>query len=320
MIRFAAQRLGLGLVILWAVATLVFLSALLLPGDAAQSILGNTATPDQVAFLRREMGLEMPAVTRYFSWLGDVVTGDLGRSITSGEPVAGYLGSSIANSAVLVAITALIAFPISIYIGVWASWRAESSIDHFATIMTLVLAALPEFVIAFILLFCFSTGLFGWLPATATGYEGAPLGDKVQQLVLPVLTLVLVLLAYGIRMTRGTMLEVLATDYVQQARLNGMNERRVLIRHALRNAVGPVTQVLALQLAWLMGGVVIVEYVFNYPGVGKGIVDAVAQRDVPTVQGFTLAIAAVYVLVNFLADAILLSTTPKARQEVSSSS
>lgn len=312
--RFLARRLVFALVTLWAVATLVFVSTLLLPGDAARAILGNTATPDQLAAMRDEMGLNVPPLERYFSWLGGLSTGDLGSSVSSGREVSELLGSALSNSGLLVLLTALIAFPISVTVGVWSAWRRDSAADHVATIATLILAALPEFVIAFLLLYLFSTGVLSWFPATATSIAGGgAVFTHFDELVLPVATLVIVLLAYGIRMTRATMLEVLEADYIQQARLNGLSERSVLFQHALKNAIGPVAQVMALQLAWLMGGVVIVEYVFNYPGIGKGVVDAVAHRDVTVVQGFTLVIAAAYVLVNIAADGFIMLSTPKAR-------
>jgi peptide/nickel transport system permease protein len=313
MTRIILRRLLLGIVTLWAVATVVFLCSLLLPGDAAQAILGSTATPEQLAALREQLGLGDPTWQRYVAWLSGIVRGDLGTSLANGLPVADVLGSSVGNSLVLMVLSAGIALPISLLLGTLGAWGRNGALDKGLSTVVLVVAALPEFVVGFLLLFTFATGALHLLPAVTLLDEGYPLLQQARFLILPVATLVIVMIPYGTRMTRGTMLEVLEGEYVQQARLNGIPEPQVLLRHAIPNSLGPVAQVLALQVAWMMGGAIVVEYLFNFPGVGRALVAAVDGRDLPVIQSLVVLVAAAYVLVNIVADVVMILVNPKLR-------
>ncbi|MER7077106.1 peptide/nickel transport system permease protein [Saccharopolyspora antimicrobica] len=313
MTRMLVKRILLGLVILWAVSVVVFLATQALPGDAARAILGREATPERLIALREQLHLDEPLWLQYFSWLGNIFQLDLGESYANGMPVTELLSSRLTNSLALMLCATLISVPLSILVGTYSALRRDKAFDHTTSVISLVLASLPEFVVGILLVLLFSTGVLNLLPAVyvMTG-SGSAWSDPVQ-LILPTLTMVLAVSPYIIRIMRATMIEVLESEYVQQARLKGMPERTVILRHALPNAIGPVAQVIALQLAWLAGGVVIVEFLFRFPGIGFALVDAVNNRDLPVVQTLTLAIAAVYIVVNLLADVVSLAANPKVR-------
>lgn len=311
--RLLGKRALFGVFTLWVVSIVVFLATQALPGDAARAILGREATPQRLAALRDQLHLGDSLPSQYIQWLGDIVTLDLGNSLASRESVTALMGPALLNSSILMLCAALIAVPLSILIGTWSALKREGLLDQAVSVVTLVLAALPEFVIGILLVLVFSTGLLHWLPAVVVMTPGDHVWNHPNQLVLPTLTLVLAVAPYIIRMMRATMLEVLESEYVQQARLKGLPERTVIFRHALPNAIGPVAQVIALQLAWLIGGVVLVEFLFRYPGIGFQLTDAVTNRDLPLVQGLVLAIALFYVIVNLLADVITLAANPKVR-------
>lgn len=313
MSRLIGRRLLIGLVVLFVVSLLVFAASLLLPGDAAQAILGRTASPDRLAALRAQMHLDQPAAQRYLTWLGDLFTGSLGNSLANGQPVGQLIAYRLGNSGILLLCSAVIATPVSILIGTWSALRRGRALDNAFSTSSLVLASLPEFVIGILLILVFSTTLLHWFPAVALVSESRSMWSQASVLVLPTVTLVLAVSPYISRMMRATMIEVLDSEYVQQARLKGLPERVVLLRHALPNGIGPVAQVIALQLAWLAGGVVIVEYLFRYPGVGQGIVDAVTNRDLPTLQALVMLIAFVYVVFNLLADVVSIVSNPRLR-------
>ncbi len=308
-----AKRASLGVFTLWAVSVVVFLATQSLPGDAARAILGKNATPARLAALREQLHLGGSLPSQYVHWLSNVLTFNLGDSLASQKPVNALLGPALLNSTVLMVAASVVALPLSIAIGTWSALKRESSLDEAVSVVTLVLAALPEFVIGILLVLVFSTGFLHWLPAVVVAPPGESVWNSPNQLVLPVLTLMLAVSPYIIRIMRATMLEVLESDYVQQARLKGLPERTVILRHALPNSIGPVAQVIALQLAWLIGGVVLVEFLFRYPGIGFQLTDAVNNRDLPLVQGIVLAIALFYVLVNLMADVITLIANPKVR-------
>lgn len=316
MSRLIFTRLAWGVLTMWGAATLVFICSLLLPGDAAQAILGNTATPDQLAALRTQLGLTDPPLQRYLAWLAGVIQGDLGVSLANGQPVNSLLAQSIANSALLMLCAAAIGLPLSLALGTIGAWRRNGIVDKGLSVMVLIVAALPEFVVGFLLLFTFATGLTQMLPAVTLLPDGQSLLDNFRFLILPAATLVIVIIPYGTRMTRGTMLEVLGSEYVQQARLNGIPEFRVLLHHAIPNSLGPIAQVLALQVAWMMGGVVVVEYLFNFPGIGHALVSAVDGRDLPVIQALIILIAAAYVAVNIIADVVMIVVNPRLRPKV----
>ncbi|MEO6821520.1 MAG: ABC transporter permease [Candidatus Nanopelagicales bacterium] len=307
------RRTLFGIFTLVVVSLVVFLATQTLPGDAAQAILGREATPARLAALREQLHLGGSLPSQYFHWLGNVLTLNFGTSLANQEPVLKVMGPALGNSAVLMFCAAFIAIPLSIGVGTWSALKRDGTLDRSTSVITLVLAALPEFVVGILLVIIFSTGVFHVLPAVFVQNPGDAVWSHPNQLVLPTLTLVLAVSPYIIRIMRATMLEVLDSEYVQQARLKGVPERTVILRHALPNAIGPVAQVIALQLAWLLGGVVLVEYVFRYPGIGFMLTDSVNNRDLPLVQAIVLAIALFYVIVNLIADVITLIANPKVR-------
>ncbi len=311
--RMLAMRALFGVFTLWVVSLVVFLATQALPGDAARALLGREATPERLAALRDRLHLGESLPSQYMHWLGDTLSLNLGDSLANSKPVTELMGPALVNSSVLMLCAALIAVPLSIAIGTWSALKRNSAVDQITSVITLVLAALPEFVVGILLVLVFSTGFLHVLPAVVVVPPGEHVWDYPNQLVLPTLTLVLAVSPYIIRIMRATMLEVLESEYVQQARLKGLSERTVILRHALPNAIGPVAQVIALQLAWLIGGVVLVEFLFRYPGIGFQLTDSVTNRDLPFVQALVLAIALFYVVVNLVADIITLVANPKVR-------
>jgi len=311
--RMLLKRGLFGLLTLFVVSLVVFLATEALPGDAARAILGREATPERLAALRDQLHLGGSLPSQYLHWLGNLLRLDLGTSLASREQVSHVISGTLVNSSVLMLCAAVIATPLALAIGTWSALKKDRPIDHVTGVVTLVLAALPEFVIGILLVLLLATGVLHALPAVFVASPGTAVWSDPAQLVLPTLTLVLAVLPYIVRIMRATMLEVLDSEYVQQARLKGVPERTVILRHALPNAIGPVAQVVALQLAWLVGGVVIVEYLFRFPGIGFQLIDAVTNRDLPLVQALVLAIAVFYVVVNLLADVATLAANPKVR-------
>jgi peptide/nickel transport system permease protein len=307
------RRLGLGLLTLWLVSLVVFAAVLALPGDAATAILGKDATPERVAALRDQLNLDDSVVSQYVQWLGGLLTGDLGTSAATHAPVSELLSARVGNSAFLVLVASLVAIPLSLLIGVWTAMRRDRPVDHITSTASLVLASLPEFVIAIALVLLFATNVFHILPAVSLLPPGTHAWEDLEVVVLPAATLVLAVTPYISRIMRGSMVEVLESEYVTMARLKGLPERTVIWRHAVPNAIVPAIQVTALQLAWMAGGVVVVEFVFQYPGIGAALVDAVALRDMPVVQTVAMLMAAIYVGLNLLADIATILVTPKLR-------
>ncbi|WP_394216408.1 ABC transporter permease [Brachybacterium vulturis] len=311
--KLIVRRLAISLVILLAVSLLVFGATLLLPGDPARAILGQQATPERIAALHQQMHLDQPAWQRYLSWLGGLVTGDLGISAASGQPVIDLLADRARASVFLMAAAALISIPAGLALGIWSALRRGRVADSAITGISLVLAALPEFVIGIALVALFATTVLSILPAVTMSPPGSQVWDFPAQLILPTAVLVLVVTPYIARMMRATMLEVLDSGYVEMARLKGVPERRVILRHALPHAIGPVAQVVAIQLAWMAGGVVVVEFLFRYPGLGQALIEAVDYRDVQVVQAVTMIVAVIYIVVNLLADVVGILANPKLR-------
>jgi peptide/nickel transport system permease protein len=252
-------------------------------------------------------------VSQYLQWIGSVLTGSFGTSAATQQPVSTLLSDRVANSLFLVFCASVVAIPLSIGIGVWTAMKRDKPVDHVMSTTTLVLAALPEFVIGIGLILLFATGVFHWFPAVSLLAPGEKAWQDPRVVVLPAATLVLAVTPYISRIMRGSMVEVLESEYVTMARLKGLPERTVIWRHAVPNAIVPAIQVTALQLAWMAGGVVVVEYVFSYPGIGAALVDAVANRDMPVVQTVTMLAAGVYVLLNLLADLATIFVTPRLR-------
>ena len=313
MTGFLLRRFLLGVLTLLLVSVVVFAATQALPGNAATAILGRNATPARVAALTRQLHLNEPAVTQYLHWLSGIMTGNLGRSVATGQPVTQYIGGRIANSAFLVLISAAIAIPLSILLGVWMAVSRDRVVDHVGSTVTLTLAALPEFVIGIGLALLLATNVLHVFPAVTIIPPGEHAWNELKMVVLPAATLVIAVTPYISRIMRASMVEVLESDYVTMARLKGLPDRMVVWRHAVPNAIVPAIQVSALQLAYLAGGIVVVEYVFSYPGIGSALVDAVSNRDLPVVQALTLIMASAYVVVNVVADLLTILVSPQLR-------
>jgi peptide/nickel transport system permease protein len=311
--RFLARRIALGILTLFLVSIVVFAATQALPGNAARAILGRDATPQRIAALTQQLHLNRSVFDQYTHWLGGILSGNLGTSAATQQPVSQLLSGRILDSGFLVLISALVAIPLSIGLGVWMAMRRDKAADVIGSTISLIFAALPEFVIGIILVLVFATQVFHALPAVSLIPPGDHAWQHLNVVVLPAATLVLAVTPYISRIMRGSMIEVLESDYVTMARLKGLPERTVIWRHAVPNAIVPAIQVSALQLAWMAGGVVVVEFVFSYPGVGAALVDAVGNRDVPTVQALVLIIAAVYVVLNVAADLATILVTPRLR-------
>nr|WP_225953329.1 ABC transporter permease [Kibdelosporangium phytohabitans] len=308
-----SRRILLGVVVVLLVSVLVFLATQVLPGDPARAVLGHDATPERVAALRTALGLDRPIVDQYFAWLGGVLSGDPGRSLVTQEQVSTLIGDRAVNSAVLVLIAAAVVVPLSVFVGAWTGRRRDRPADRVMLVVTLGLTALPEFIIALLLVILFSTTVMHVLPGTVLLAPGQSPLSNAEQLVLPVVALVLGVLPYLARLVRGSVIDVYESEYVRTARLKGVPERVVLRRHVLRNALVPAIQGTALALAYLTGGIVVIEQVFNYPGLGSALVDAVNNRDVPVIQLICLIFAACYVVFNLIGDVLTVYVTPRLR-------
>jgi len=302
----------LGIVVLVLVSIVVFAATQAL-GDPARAILGRSATPASLAALRQQLHLNQPVVAQYLTWAGGLLHGDAGNSLAAQEPVTKLIGDRIVNSAILVLCAGLISIPLSVAIGSYAALRRDKTFDVATSLSTLVFAALPEFVVGVSLVVIFATTVLHVLPAVSLIPPGGRPWDNPVALVLPTLTLVLAVTPYVARIMRASMIEVLESDYVEMARLKGLPERVVITRHALPNALGPTFQVIALNLAYLAGGIIVVEYVFNYAGIGGALRDAVSNHDLPVIQALAMLIAGLYVVLNLLADIATIMVTPKLR-------
>jgi peptide/nickel transport system permease protein len=317
-VAFLVRRIAGALVALLAASVVIFAGTVVLPGDAASVVLARSGTPQKVAKLNHQLHLDKPATEEYVQWLRGLAHGDLGDSavgLAQGAPHAPIwplISGPVKNSVILAAIAALFMIPLSLGLGVVAATNAGRPVDHVISIASLAAIALPEFVIGSLLIGVFFVGLDLLPPVAIIPPGGDPLSDPTR-LVLPVATLLLASLAAGIRMVRAGMVEALQTEYVQTARLNGLAERRVLYRYAMRNALAPSIQVLAQNLQWLIGGIIITESVFAYPGIGSTLVTAVGNRDVTVVQDVAMLIAVVYVALNLVADLLVMLLVPKLR-------
>jgi len=297
---FILRRLALGIVTLFVVSVIVFAATVALPTDPARALLGRNATPDSLKALRETLHLNRPLIDQYWTFLSGLLTGDPGTSLATSTPVIDVIKDAVRNSAFLVAISAIIAIPLALTIGVLGALRRDSLFDTASSLGLLGMAALPEFVSGIGLVLLFGTVVFNWPPPTVLLAPSEGPWTQLKELILPVVTLTLVVVPYIARFMRASMIDVLESEYVEMARLKGLPERVVILRHAL-------------SLAYLAGGIVVVEFVFNYPGVGAKLVDAVHNKDLPVAQTVTLLIAAVYVLVNLLADVVTLLVSPRVR-------
>jgi len=312
-VTLVITRVGLGVITLFAVSIVIFLATQALPGNAATAVLGASATPERIAAIEEQLRLNDPLIVQYGSWIGGVLTGNLGTSFANGQPVWDLVAPRLANSAVLLAGAVVVGTILAGALGLLAAARRDSWFDGISSTISLAIAALPEFIVAIALLILLSTNVLHLLPAVSTIPPGvSPLAD-ISLLVLPIATLAIVISPYMFRMMRGAMIEALESDYAEMAGLKGIARWRILLMHAWPNALPPVIQVIGLNLLYLAGGIVVVENVFNYPGVGDGLVDAVANRDIPTIQFIVLVLAAFYVLVNIATDVIALLASPRRR-------
>lgn len=304
------QRILLGLLTLWMVSVLVFVSVEFLPGDVAQQILGQSATPETLATLRDQLGLNTPPVQRYFDWLGGFLTGDFGRSLISGRPINELLRERLSNTLFLAVFATTISVPLAVGLGVLAALKRNTWVDRAINISTLTAISLPEYFIAYALILICSVKL-GWLPAISVVDAGADLSRRIYLAILPALTLTMIVTAHMMRMTRASIINLLALPYIEMARLKGASPSRVVVVHALPNAIAPIVNVVALNIAYMIAGVVIVEVVFVYPGLGLILVDSVAKRDVTVVQAACLIFASAFIIFNLVADVISIISNPR---------
>jgi peptide/nickel transport system permease protein len=306
------RRLAMGVVTLWVVTVLVFVGTEILPGDVAEAILGQSATPEAVAAIREQLNLDRPAVVRYADWLGNLLQGDLGISLAANIPISEMISGRLKNTLILAALTAAFAVPLSLALGLAAAMFPGGRVDRFVTISTLFLLSVPEFFIAAALVLIFAVQL-QWLPAITSATEYDSVWQLVKSLALPILTLTTSVVAHMARMTRAAIINVMTSPYIEMAILKGVPRRRIVLRHALLNAVGPVVNVVALNLAYLIGGVTIVETVFSYPGLARLMVDAVSRRDMPLVQACAIIFCSAYIFLILIADLLAIFANPRLR-------
>ena len=305
-----AQRLGLGLLTLFVVSLIIFLGVELLPGDLAEAILGQAATPETVAAFRRELKLDLPAHERYVEWLVNMLQGDMGRSLANQREISELLGARLGNTLFLAALAAIIAVPLAVTLGVLAALYRNTFYDRAVNIFTLSSISFPEFFVAYILILLLAV-IAGWFPSISNISDELSLFERVYRSVLPALTLTLVVIAHMMRMTRAAIINLLASPYIEMANLKGLKRGRIIVMHALPNALAPIINVIVINLAYLVVGVVIVEVVFVYPGLGQLLVDSVSKRDIPVVQASALIFAGTYILLNLTADVLSILTNPR---------
>jgi peptide/nickel transport system permease protein len=311
-IKLVAQRLTLGILLLFAASILIFAGTTMLPGDVAQQILGQGATPVSLANLREELGLNVPPVERYFNWLGGVLQGDLGTALTNGRDIADSIGGRLKNTMFLAFWAAVISVPLAIFLGLLAVRYKDRWPDKLISGVTLTTISIPEFMIGYILVYWLA---IKWrlFPSVAILNDSMSLGEKLNAIAIPVMVLTLVVLAHMMRMTRAAILNVMQSAYIETAELKGLRMLTVIRKHAFPNAVAPIVNVVMINMAYLVVGVVVVEVVFAYPGMGQYLVDHVAKRDVPVVQACGLIFAAVYIGLNLIADIVSIVTNPRLR-------
>jgi peptide/nickel transport system permease protein len=311
--RLVRHRLAVGILTLFLVSVVVFLATEVLPGNAAYAILGRNANPVRVRALEAQLHLNRGLFDQYWVWVSGLFTGNLGHSLVNNQTVWSEVEPRLVNSAVLVFVTGVIGSLIGVVLGAVAALRKDGWFDHISSVVVLAATSLPEFVVAIGLIILLSTVVWHVLPAVSLLAPGTYAWNAPSLLVLPVATLVIVIVPYTMRMMRAAMVEALESDYVEMAQLKGVPEWRIVLVHALPNAIAPTIQVIGLGFLYLAGGVVVVEYVFNFPGIGQGLVYAVNARDVPVVQFIVLILAAFYVVMNILTDVIALMASPRRR-------
>jgi len=312
MIRFVARRIGLIIITLLVVSLAIFLITEVLPGDVAQMMLKQSATPEGLARIRNELGLERPAHVRYLDWIGGVLQGDWGDSYVHKKPIGEILGRRLGHSAVLAVFAFLIAVPTAVAAGIWAGVRPDTKLDRLLSMTGLVGISVPEFVTGVLLMLLFAT-TFHLLPASSIILPGTSPLSRPQILILPTLTITAVLFAYIMRMTRANVIEVMQTDYMRTAILKGLPMRRVILRHVLRNAMLPTITIIAANFGWMIGGLIIVETLFSYHGIGELVMWSIRNRDIPLLEGVVLLIGATYAICNLVADLSYAALDPRVR-------
>ncbi len=313
MIRLIGRRIFFALLTLLLVSLIVFISVEALPGDMATAYLGRDATPESLAVLREEFGLNAPAYQRYFSWLGGIVQGDFGDSLVRDKPVSEIIGNRLRNTMVLAITASLVGIPLAIFLGVFTALTRDRWPDIVVSTISIFGMTLPEFVTGTILVYVFAIRL-KWFQGVATMPSDAPIDAEFFNIIaLPVATLTLVMVAHILRLVRTSMIDVMISDYVQMARLKGVPARQIVFRHALPNAMLPTINIVALTIAWLLGGVIIIEQVFNFPGIGNLMINGISDRDLALVQAIAIILAAFYVGINLLADLMSLVLNPRLR-------
>ena len=313
-LRLIGNRIAIGLLSLLAVSAVVFAITAVLPGDSAQEKLGQDATAESLAALRTQMGLDRSPVERYIDWLGGMARGSLGVSPVTGASVGELIASRLPASLLLAALTAVFSVPIALLLGILcALWRG-SKFDRIVSMSSIAIVSVPEFLVATLAVLVFAVEL-GWLPALASTRDDASFGEVLRALAMPVVSLGSVIIAQMLRMTRAALIDQLREPYIEMVRLKGASPARIVLAHALPNAVGPIANAIALSLSYLLGGVIIIEVIFNYPGIAKLMVDAVAQRDMPLVQSCTMIFCAGYLILVTLADICGIVANPRLRHQ-----
>ena len=305
-----AQRLGLGFLTLFVVSLIIFLGVELLPGDIAQELLGQGASPENVAALRAQLGLDKPPHTRYLDWLTNMLQGEFGTSLANNRPISDLISVRFANTLFLASVAAIISVPLALVLGLLAALYRNSLYDRIVNVTTLTAISAPEFFVAYILILFFTVNN-QWFPSLATVDMQTPLLERLHKVILPAITLTGVVLAYMMRMVRASIINLLASPYIEMANLKGMPKSRIILKHALPNAWAPIANIIAINLAYLIVGVVVVEAVFVYPGLGQLIVDSVSKRDIPVVQACSIIFAATYIMFNLIADIVSIATNPR---------
>ncbi len=310
LVKVVAQRLGLGVLVLFAVSLIIFLGVELLPGDLCEEIQGQAATPETVAACRKELGLDKPAVTRYLGWLGDISKGDFGRSLANQREISELIGVRLSNTLFLALVAAAISVPLALVLGILAALYRNTWYDRAVNVVTLSSISFPEFFVAYILIL-FLAVKASVFPSLSNVSPDTEFWERVYRVMLPAITLTLVVVAHMMRMTRASIINLLASPYIEMANLKGMTRSHIIVHHALPNAWAPIVNVIVINLAYLIVGVVVVEVVFIYPGLGQLIVDSVQKRDIPVVQACSLIFAATYVILNLTADILSIVTNPR---------
>ncbi|UXN67110.1 ABC transporter permease (plasmid) [Phyllobacterium sp. A18/5-2] len=306
------SRLLITVITLVIVSFAVFFATMMLPGDTATILLGQAATPEAVAGLRTAMHLDEPAIIRFIRWFGGLLTGDLGTSYANDMPIADLIAGRFINTLKLAGVTALFSVPIALTLGITAAMMRGSVYDRIVTVVTIGVISVPEFMVATSAVLLFAVYL-KWLPALSFANEVHSITDLLRVYAMPVVTLTFVVSAQMIRMTRAAVVETLNTPYVEMALLKGASRKRIVLKHALPNALGPIVNAVALSLSYLLGGVIIVETIFNYPGIAKLMVDAVATRDLPLIQSCAMIFCVGYLILITLADILAILSNPRLR-------